>query len=155
MKFNAVTCDNHTIPVEPSPCMGGSGENPNPIDYLLAALGSCAGIKVLMDLSARNSRPDSMRIAIAGKRHESPPAVFENLHVRFFLTGGLDEEMVKDAIHETMTLNCPVAVMMGKATNLTWDFRIGNGSQISSIGCPGFSPNAALHVLTDGEKHEF
>jgi putative redox protein len=128
MKFNAVNCDNQVIPVEPGPRLGGSGENPNPIDYLLAALGSCTGIKVLMDLSARNARPDSMRITIEGKRRELPPTTFENLHVRFFLTGRPDEKMVEDAIYETMTLNCPVAVMVGRATELTWDFRIENGS---------------------------
>jgi len=126
MKFNAVNGDRQTIPVEPCPCLGGSGENPNPIDYLLAALGSCTGIKVLMDLTARNARPDSVRITIEGKRREVPPTVFENLHVTFFLTGDLDEKTVEGAIDETMTLNCPVAVMIGRATELTWDYHIGN-----------------------------
>jgi len=128
MKFNAVNCDGQAIPVEPCPCLGGSGKNPNPIDYLLAALGSCTGIKVLMDLSDRNARPESVRITIAGKRRETPPTVFENLHVTFFLIGNLDEKTVAGAIDETMTLMCPVAVMIGRATELTWDFRIGRES---------------------------
>jgi putative redox protein len=125
MKFNATNCDGQMIAVEPSPGLGGTGNNPNPIDYLAASLGSCAGIKALMDLTARDSRPDSLRITIKGSRREQPPAVFENLHFTFFLTGNLDEKVVAQAIHETMTLNCPVAVMIGKATNLTWDFVLG------------------------------
>jgi len=126
MKFNAVNCEGQIIVVEPCPCLGGSGNHPNPIDYLLASLGSCTGIKLLMDLSARGSRPDSLRITIEGCRRELPPAVFENLHVTFFLTGDLVEKTVAGAIHETMSLNCPVAVMIGRATELTWDFQIGN-----------------------------
>lgn len=128
MKFNAVNCDGHNIAVEPCPCLGGSGDNPNPTDYLLASLGSCTGIKALMDLSAHNSRPDSLRITIEGTRQELPPAVFRNLHITFFLRGNLDEKVVERAIHDTMTLNCPVAVMLGKATELTWDYQIGSGS---------------------------
>jgi putative redox protein len=124
MKFNAVNGDNQAIPVEPSPCLGGSGNSPNPIDYLLAALGSCTGIKVLLDLTERGARPDSLNIAIAGKRREQPPTIFEHLHLTFSLAGNLDRTVVGDAIHETMTLTCPVAVMMGKATEVTWEYRI-------------------------------
>lgn len=126
MKFNATNCEGQTIAVEPSPCLGGSGEDPTPIDYLVASLGSCTGIKALMDLTPRGSRPDSLRITIEGNRRDLPPAIFENLHVTFFLTGDLDEKTVAHAIHETMTLNCPVAVMIGMATKLTWDFQIGD-----------------------------
>jgi len=125
MKFHAVTMERRSIAIEPSPSLGGSGDNPNPIDYLLAALGSCAGIKALMDLTAQGQKPDLLRITITGKRRDLPPLVFENLHVTFHLPGGLDEAVVACALRETMTLHCPVAVMMGKATTLTWDYRTG------------------------------
>jgi putative redox protein len=125
LKFNAENTAGLTIPVEPGVILGGSGKTPNPIDYLLAALGSCTGIKVLLALGEHGARPDSLKVTIAGTRREVPPAVFENLHLTFFLTGDLEEGVVAGAIHETMTLMCPVAVMMGKATVVTWDHRIG------------------------------
>lgn len=124
LKFIAENSQGHRIPIEPGVALGGSGKNPNPIDYLLASLGSCAGIKVLLDLTERGARPDSLKVTIAGTRRETPPAIFENLHLTFFLSGTLDEQMVAAAIHETMTLMCPVAVMMGRAAEVTWEHRI-------------------------------
>jgi putative redox protein len=126
MKFRAVTCGGQVFSAEPSPGLGGSGQNPNPIDYLTGALGSCTGIKLLMGLEAANLRPDSLRITIEGKRRELPPAIFLNLHLTFFLEGELDEKIVAQSVHDVMTISCPVAVMLGKATTLTWDFYIGN-----------------------------
>jgi len=124
MKFIAENHAGQKIPVEPGPALGGSGRTPNPIDYLLASLGSCAGIKVLLDLEHRGARPDSLNVTIAGTRRETPPLVFEKLHLTFVLTGPVDHAIVEEAIHDTMTLNCPVAVMLGKAVELTWEHRI-------------------------------
>ena len=69
-------------------------------------------------------RPESLRVTISGTRREKPPAVFEALHLTFILTGDLDEKAVAHAIRETMTVMCPVAVMMEKAAEVTWEQRI-------------------------------
>ena len=124
LKFIAENTAGQTIPVEPGVVLVGSGKTPNPIDYLLASLGGCAGIKVLLDLNEKGTRPDSLRVAISGTRREAPPGIFEFLHLTFYLAGKLDENVVGEAIHETMTLMCPVAVMMGRATEVTWEHRI-------------------------------
>lgn len=129
LKFIAENSQGHRIPIEPGVALGGSENNPNPIDYLLAALGSCTGIKVLLDLTERSARPDSLRVTITGTRRETPPQVFEKLHLTFYLTGKLDDKTVSAAIHDTMTLMCPVAVMMGRAAEVTWEHRIVPGDR--------------------------
>jgi len=112
------------IPVEPGLMLGGSGTIPNPIDYLLAALGSCAGIKVLIKLKENGIMPDSLMVLITGTRRAIPPAVFEELHLTFHFTGTIEKKTVAEAINETMTLMCPVAVMIGRAVDITWEYRI-------------------------------
>jgi putative redox protein len=124
LKFIAENGAGQKIPVEPSVILGGSGKTPNPIDYLLASIGSCAGIKVLLDLSEKNIKPDSLKVTLSGTRRETPPAIFEKIHLPFILAGKIDERVVAEAIHEAMTLTCPVAVMMGRASEITWDYRI-------------------------------
>lgn len=128
MKFLAENPAGLKIPVEPGLILGGSGSTPNPIDYLLASLGSCAGIKVLIDLKENGITPDSLNIVIAGTRRASPPAVFEELHLTFHFVGMMDERTVAEAINRTMTLMCPVAVMIGKAVKVTWDYGIAASS---------------------------
>jgi uncharacterized OsmC-like protein len=122
MKFRGENTSGHTIPVEPCACQGGSGNSPDPFDYLLVSLGSCTGMKVVRSLSERGARVESLRISIAGKRRAQPPAVLENLHVTFSLAGKLDKTMADDVICDAMT-HCPVAVMMSKATTVTWEYR--------------------------------
>lgn len=124
MKFIAENNQGHRIPIEPGVALGGSGKTPNPIDYLLASLGSCVTTKVLLDLEEHGTRPDSLRVTITGTRREKPPLVFEKLHLTVFVTGKLDDKTVSTAIHETMTLMCPVAVMIGKTVEMTWEHRI-------------------------------
>lgn len=126
--FSATNRDGHTLGIGPSKTLGGSGLNPSPIDCMLSALGSCAGIKLFMNLSDSGMPPVSLRITIEGRRQSLPPEVFSNLHLTFFLEGEMDENVVAAAIEKTMTLSCPVAVMIGRATELTWDFLVGRGS---------------------------
>ncbi|WP_158303657.1 OsmC family protein [Methanosphaerula palustris] len=124
LKFLAENSAGQIIPIEPGLVLGGSGTTPTPIDYLLASLGSCAGIKVLLDLQGNRVWPDSLRVTITGTRKETPPTVFERLHLTFIITGTLNDRIVADAIQETMTLMCPVAVMIGRAAEVTWEYRI-------------------------------
>ena len=124
MKFIGKNHSGHSIVVEPCAGLGGSGNSPDPMDYLLVALGSCTGMKVLRGLSKRGARADSLEISITGNQREIPPTILEKLHVTFSLGGKLDKTMADDVIHEAMT-NCPVALLMSKATTVTWECQTG------------------------------
>ncbi len=121
MQFAAESSCGRKIPIEPSIGLGGSGRNPNPIDYLIASLGSCTGIKVILGLSQRGITPESLTVNVNGSRSEIPPNVFEKIHLTFMLTGVMDDRTVAEVIQETVTRTCPIAMMLGKATNLTWE----------------------------------
>lgn len=100
------------------------GNNPNPIDYLIAALGGCTGSTVIMGLSEKGVKPKSFAIKVEGSRRKTPPTVFEKIHVIFTLSGDLDEGMVSEVVRETMTLKCPVAVTLGRVGDVTWEHHI-------------------------------
>lgn len=97
------------------------GENPCPIEYLIASLGGCTGTKVIKGLSERGVKPKSFTVRIEGSRRKTPPTVFEKIHVTFMLSGDLDDRMVAETIQETMTLKCPIAVTLGRVGNVTWE----------------------------------
>lgn len=124
MQFVAENINGCKITIEPSTGLGGSGKNPNPIDYLMASLGGCVGIKVVMGLSKRGIEPNSLTIKIDGARRKTPPEVFEKIHLVITLTGDLEDSVVTEVIQETITLTCPVAVMLGKEAEISWEHRI-------------------------------
>lgn len=100
------------------------GDNPNPIDYLIASLGGCTGTMVIKGLSEKGVKPESFTIKIEGSRRKTPPTVFEKIHVIFTLSGDLDDRIVAEVVRETMTLKCPVAVTLGRVGEMTWEHHI-------------------------------
>ncbi len=102
------------------------GENPNPIDYLIASLGGCTGTTVVKGLLEKGIKPDSFKIKIEGSRRKTPPTIFEKVHVTFTLSGDLDDQVVAETVRETMTLKCPIAVTLGRVGNVTWEHHIAN-----------------------------
>jgi putative redox protein len=66
MQFVAENSIGCKIPIEPPAFMGGSGKTPNPVDYLVTALGGCTGIKMIMDISGKGFKLDSFTMKIDG-----------------------------------------------------------------------------------------
>lgn len=100
------------------------GKNPNPIEYLIAALGGCTGTTVIKGLLEKGIKPNSFTIKVEGSRRKTPPTIFEKIHVTFTLSGDMDDQSVAETIRDTMTLKCPIAVTLGRVGNVTWEHHI-------------------------------
>ena len=124
MQFVAEYSAGYKIPMEPAVTMGGSGKVPNPIDYLIAALGGCTSIKMILDISAKGFKVDSFTMKIDGTKSKTPPGIFEKLHLAITLSGDLDDSVVAEVIKDTITHTCPVAAMFGKSMEITWEHQI-------------------------------
>ena len=110
--------------VEASPGLGGSGTNASPLAHFLGSLGGCTSIKTTLGLEKRGKPCASLSVDIRAKQREEPPQIFESIHLSFTLKGDLDDHMVHETITEVITMSCPVAVMVGKAVPITWEYRI-------------------------------
>jgi putative redox protein len=124
MQFDAENGTGYKIPVEPAVSMGGSGKIPNPIDYLIAGLGGCTSIKMIMDISGKGFKVDSFTMRIDGTKSKTPPGIFEKLHLVITLSGDLDDRIVAEVIKETIMHTCPVAAMFRKTAEITWEYDI-------------------------------
>lgn len=124
LRFMAKTSTGMEIFVEPGTKLGGKGVYPNPMEYFIAAIGTCIAIKTQIDLVELGSTPESIAVKMECTRSSTLPEVLEDIHLTFTLTGILDEKMVKNAISEVMKLYCPVAAMVSMITNMSWELRI-------------------------------
>jgi putative redox protein len=71
--FTALTPSGVSFPMEAPVGMGGHGNLPNPIQYLIGSLGGCVGVKILLALSDNGIFPEAMTIGIHGTRKKACP----------------------------------------------------------------------------------
>lgn len=124
MQFSAKTSTGFTIPIDAHAHLGGGGMIPNPIDYLFASLGGCIGVKILLDLKDKGFVPEMLSIETHATRIPDLPATFDTVHHIITLKGSFDEETIARTLDRTMNLLCPVAVIFGKTSKMTREFRL-------------------------------
>ena len=124
MQFIAENSTGCKIPLEPPSFMGGSGKTPNPVDYLVTALGGCIGIKTIMDISGKGFKLDSFSMKIDGTRSKSPSRIFEKLHLIITLSGDIDDLTISEIIEDVIMHTCPVAALFREIVEITWEHHI-------------------------------
>ena len=124
MQFIAENSTGCKIPLEPPVFMGGSGKTPNPVDYLVTALGGCIGIKMIMDISGKGFKLDSFSMKIDGIKSKSPSQIFEKLHLIITISGDVDDLTVAEIIEDAIMHTCPIAAMFRETMEITWEHHI-------------------------------
>jgi putative redox protein len=97
---------------------------PGPMEMLLAALGACTSVDVVVILSKKRMKIESLEVDVSGERASEPPAVWTKIELLFRLTGKLDDKAVRDAIELSQTKYCSVAAMLGKTAKITYRYEI-------------------------------
>jgi len=124
MRFIAAGQSGVRIPIDAHLHLGGGGGAPNPIDYLVASLGGCVGIKILLSLSDNAIVPGHLSIGIHGTRRQSLPAVFDHVHFTITIAAPADDALVREIMDRTLAYLCPVSAMFAEVGKLTYEYRI-------------------------------
>ena len=89
-----------------------TGDPLRPMQMLLASLGACSAIDVLL-VMARQRRPLSdLRITVRGRRADATPAVYETIALHFETSGDIDPERLNRAVELSMEKYCSVTAML-------------------------------------------
>lgn len=113
---------------------GGSlaiGQGPvafTPTETLMAALGSCVNAAIIGQLKNLGKSPDRLETQVTGTRKTTLPAGYEKIHLTFTISVGVSDAELEGIFRQAITVLCPVAVTLGKATDLTWEYRRTNGN---------------------------
>lgn len=114
MQFVTENSAGYRIPVDSAVSMGWRGKFPNPADYLIKSLGSCAGIVMIMGFSAKGLKLDSFKMETDGTRSKSCDCFFEKLRPVITLSGNVGYHKIAEVIQDTIKHNCPIASMFSK-----------------------------------------
>ncbi|MFW6422203.1 MAG: OsmC family protein [Candidatus Bipolaricaulota bacterium] len=107
--------------------MGGSDEGPNPVEYLLAGLGSCLCIMARMTARKLRIDLDTVDVDVEGdidlrgmQGAEGVRPGFQHIRAELELEGDLSEEE-KQKVLEMVRLSCPVDDSLSHEVNVEVD----------------------------------
>lgn len=107
---------------------GNAGDKaPSPMEMLLIAAGGCSGIDVVSILQKGRQQVIDCEVKLTSKRREEAPRLFTDINLHFIVSGvELTEKIVERAVQLSAEKYCSVALMLGKAANITHSFEIKN-----------------------------
>ncbi len=95
-----------------------------PSDLLLLAAGACSAYDVVVSLSKQREPLKSLEISVTGSQLETPPYVFESLHLHYRVEGDVDRNKLKKAINLSEEKYCSVINTLRPSVKITSDFTI-------------------------------
>jgi putative redox protein len=96
-----------------------------PMQLLLAALGGCSSVDLVMILKKQKQELKDISITVTGAREKGKvPSLYTDAHIHFKLVGNLDKEKVEKAIVLAVEKYCSVAKTLEKSAIITHSFEI-------------------------------
>ncbi len=106
---------NHQTVMDAMPPIG-TDRGPSPKQLLLAAIAGCSGMDVVSLLRKGKQNFETFTIDTDATKAKGHPAIFERIDVTYRVQGAVDAEILKDAVHRSMTQYCGVSAMVCKAS---------------------------------------
>lgn len=129
MKF-AGGPEGFSIPLDTTPPLGDN-TGMSPKQMLLVSICGCTGMDVVALLKKYKQPLESMAIEAEAETTDAHPRIFQEVHVRYTLTGEVDVERVKSAVELSMQQYCGVSAMIAKASPIRYSVIL-NGRTVHS-----------------------
>ena len=114
-----------TMRMDANPEIGGGDLAIRPVQALIASLGGCSGIDVLLILKKQKQQVDDFNIEIEAERAmDQTPAVVTGIHLKFIVKGKVENDKLEKAIQLSLDKYCTVAKMLEKTAAITYSYQI-------------------------------
>lgn len=125
MSFDVETGSGHHVILDAAEDDGGQDSGPRPMEMLLIALATCAGMDIITILRKKRQEITAYELRVHGMRAEKHPKVFLEITVEHTLTGhNIRPEAVERAIELTEDRYCGASAVLGKTATINHTFNI-------------------------------
>ncbi|MCP1660181.1 OsmC family protein [Neisseria perflava] len=115
----------HSVVMEGAAAEGAVKRGLSPMEMLLLGVAGCSSIDVVMIAEKQRQDIVDCQATVTGKRADSVPRVFTDIHIHFKVIGrSLDENAIAKAVQMSAEKYCSASIMLGKAANVTHSFEI-------------------------------
>jgi len=123
--FIGSSASGHKVVIDGPPEGGGRDLGLRPMEMILLGLGACTSYDIVSILKKARQDITAIDIELDGKRADTIPSVFTDIHIRFLITGrGVSETQVEKAIQLSAEKYCSASIMLGKTAKITHSFQI-------------------------------
>lgn len=123
--FVGLSSSGHKVVIDGPPEGGGRDLGPRPMEMILLGLGACSSYDIVSILKKARQEISAVEIEVDGKRADSIPSVFTDIHLHFRVAGrNVSERQVEKAVRLSAEKYCSASIMLGKAANITHSFEV-------------------------------
>lgn len=114
-----------TVNLDMSKENGGSDTALSPMETLLACLGACTGMDIVVVMKKKKQNLTSLSIEIVGHRRDEDPKIYTDIEMKYILKG---KNLVKEAVERAIKLSedtyCSVGGMLKESANIKTTYEI-------------------------------
>jgi putative redox protein len=112
--------DGNEVHMDSSPDIGGEGLGIRPMHMLLAAVGGCSSIDVILILKKQKQEIESFEVEVEGDKVKvEDHSVFKNIVLHFKISGNVDRDKAERAILLSMDKYCSVSKILQPTATIT------------------------------------
>jgi putative redox protein len=114
-----------TVNFDTSKENGGSDTALSPMETLLACLGACTGIDIVLVMKKKRQNLTSLSIEVIGHRRDENPRIYTDIEIKYILKGkSLLREAVERAIKLSEDTYCSVGGMLKESAHIKTAYEI-------------------------------
>jgi len=121
--------DGSTISIDGSPEIGGQNKGMRPMQLLLAAVGGCSSIDVILILKKQKQIIRKFQVEVDGEREKIEDySLFKDICLHFKMEGEIDPVKAEKAIQLSLDKYCSVSKTLEPTARITYKLTIENGA---------------------------
>lgn len=123
--LQATNEDGLSVETDGGIAIGGKNAAMSPMQMVLASIGGCSSIDVILLLNKQRQDLQDIRIAVTGTRRDEVPRIFTAIHVAYTLVGNIDDKKAERACRLSMEKMCSVSLMLkAGGVEITWGYEV-------------------------------
>ncbi|MGQ0619755.1 MAG: OsmC family protein [Panacagrimonas sp.] len=124
--FVGETGSSHAIVIDGPPEIGGRNLGCRPMELMLLSVGSCSAVDVIHILRKARQPVRDCYVEVEGKRADTEPRVFTDIHLKFVISGeSLNENQVRRAVDLSADKYCSASIMLKRGgVNVTHSYEL-------------------------------
>ena len=120
-KMEALNEEGNKILMDASPEIGGHNSGFRPMQLLLAAIGGCSAIDVILILKKQKQEIESFDVEVEGEREKIEDySLFRTICLHFKLKGKIDKDKAERAIKLALEKYCSVSKTLEPTALITY-----------------------------------
>lgn len=124
--FVGETGSSHAVVIDGPAEIGGRNLGVRPMELMLLSVGACSAVDVIHILKKARQPVKDCFVEVDGKRAETEPRVFTDIHLKFVIVGdGLNENQVRRAVDLSADKYCSASIMLKRGgVNVTHSYEL-------------------------------